>query len=71
MRLTVNLEEYLYLLAKSISIAEGCSMSAAINLLMRRKHERPNSPRKVKGGFPVARGKQRFTSVDVYKIQQL
>jgi hypothetical protein len=36
MRLTVNLEPELYALAKSLAKAEDCSISAAVNKLLRR-----------------------------------
>jgi len=36
MRLTVNLESDLYALAKSLAKAEDCSISAAVNRLLRR-----------------------------------
>jgi len=36
MRLTLNLEQELYAVAKSLAKAEDCSISAAVNRLLRR-----------------------------------
>ena len=71
MRLTVNLEADLYLTAKSLAIAQDCSISAAINQLLRRKLEPTPIPKRRKNSFPVAPGRRRFTSEDVYRIEQL
>ena len=70
-RLTVNLEEELYELAKSMAIADNCSLNAAINKLLRRATQPGVSSSKRKSGFPVVRGKRKFTSEEVYKIDQL
>jgi hypothetical protein len=70
-RLTVNLEEDLYSLAKSLAIAEDCSISMAINKLLRVGAYPEQRINKRKKGFPVVRGRRRFTSEEVYKIEQL
>lgn len=44
MRLTVNLEPDLYALAKSLAKAEECSISAAVNKLLRRSLSSPGMP---------------------------
>lgn len=44
MRLTVNLEPELYALAKSLAQAEDCSISAAVNRLLRRSLPGEASP---------------------------
>ena len=63
MRLTVNLEPDLYGLAKSLAKAEDCSVSAAVNRLLRRSlpdlagHGAPRATRPAKrNGFAISRG---------------
>jgi|GEM_PF-2032269 len=64
MRLTVNLESDLYALAKSLSKAEDCTLSSAVNRLLRRSlpgGARDNIVRRaakpvVRNGFTVSRG---------------
>jgi hypothetical protein len=70
-RLTINLQDDLYRMAKSMAIAENCSISVAVNKLLRRgilgkeSIERPK-----RKGFPVVKGRRPFTSDDVYKIEE-
>lgn len=64
MRLTVNLEPDLYALAKSLSKAEDCTISAAINRLLRRsfpaatdRGARSSNRAKKRNRFAVSRGR--------------
>ena len=76
MRLTVNLEPDLYALAKSLAKAEDCSISAAVNRLLRRslpgwaKHsgKRSFQPEK-RNGFVISRGRQPVTADTVRQIE--
>jgi hypothetical protein len=70
-RLSLNLDEDLYLAAKSLAMAEGCSISAAVNTLLRRQNEPKQRPKSRSKRFPVVRGKRRFTSEEVYRIEQM
>lgn len=69
MRLTVNLEDDLYAIARSLAKTEDCSISEAINRLLRRALEpaRP-PPSSTDEAFPIVRGAAPFTSEDVYRI---
>lgn len=69
MRLSITLEDDLYAVAKSLAKAEGCSLSAAVNRLLRRAIE---SPRGVPGpardalsSFPTSAGARLITEDDV------
>lgn len=72
MRLTVNLKEDIYRVAKSMAIAEDCSISVALNKLLERAiaGREPNKEG-IPGGLPIVSGRRPFTSLDVYKIDQL
>jgi hypothetical protein len=72
MRLTVSLDDDLYALAKAVAKANDCSLSAAVNRLLRRAIE----PRGITSGrgssdLPVVRCKSRFTSDDVDRLEAL
>jgi hypothetical protein len=76
MRLTINLESDLYALAKSLAKAEDCSISAAVNRLLRRSlpngKERPgrNMRRPAKrSGFAISRGKTPITADTVRRLE--
>jgi hypothetical protein len=79
MRLTVNLEHDLYVVARSLASADDCSISAAVNKLVRRALE-PSAAAGVTGRsrrsksdvnlLPVVRGERPFTSEDVYRIEE-
>lgn len=70
-RLTVNLEEAQYRLAKSVALAEDCSISEAVNKLLARVAQNSSrKPARRRNGFPVVKGCRPFTSDDVYKIEQ-
>ena len=74
MRLTVNLEADLYAIAKSLAKAEDCTISAAINQLLRRslslgKQNAPTSGRRTKkNGLAVSRGRKPITADMVRQI---
>lgn len=68
MRLTVNLDEENYRLAKSLAREEDISISRAINRLLKR--QLPSSPaatpkKTTRSGFPRVSGKKTVTSSDV------
>jgi hypothetical protein len=71
MRLTINLDADLYHLVKSISVAEDISLNAAVNKLLRQTAAATPPRRRKKRGFSTSRGKRRFTSDEVYKIEQI
>ena len=65
MRLSVNLEDDNYRLAKSLAREEDISISKAINRLLKRQLPSPQStsPKKsTRSGFKVVSGKQTVTS---------
>jgi len=73
MRLTVNLESDLYAVAKSLAKAEDCTISAAVNRLLRRSlaeqgPRRPARPAK-RNGFVISRGRQPVTAETVRQIE--
>jgi hypothetical protein len=68
MRLSVNLEEDNYRLAKSLAREEDISISKAINQLLKRQLPSPqaSAPKKTtRSGFTRVSGKQTVTSSDV------
>ena len=77
MRLTVNLESDLYALAKSLASAEDCTISAAVNRLLRRSlpgagnDERGDSLRRAlrRNGFVVSRGRRPITPDAIRRIE--
>ncbi len=76
MRLTVNLEPDMYALAKSLAKAEDCTISAAVNRLLRRSFSGeadqgpPSSHRtKKRNRFAVSRGRQPVTPDTVFRSE--
>jgi hypothetical protein len=76
MRLTVNLESDLYALAKSLAKAEDCTISGAVNRLLRRSLPgTANDNPKVSGhpvkrnGFVISRGRRPITADTVRHIE--
>jgi len=75
MRLTVNLEPDLYALAKSLAKAEDCTISAAVNRLLRRslpgatKGSSRRSPPPKRHGFVISSGLQPITADTVREIE--
>ena len=72
----MNLERDLYALAKSLAKAEDCTISAAVNRLLRRslpgsrKHDSRRSARSAKrNGFVISRGRQPITADTVRQIE--
>jgi predicted DNA-binding ribbon-helix-helix protein len=74
MRLTVNLENDLYALAKSLAKAEDCSISVAVNRLLRRSlsgaAKVPNTSvrSKRRNGLVISRGRKPITADIVLQI---
>ena len=75
MRLTVNLEPDLYAIAKSLAKAEDCTISAAINRLLRRSLSLKKEPTPTSGksrkrnGFVVSSGQKPITADTVRRIE--
>ena len=77
MRLTVNLESEMYALAKSLAREEGCTISVAVNRLLRRSVAggMERSPRPLRGkmkrsGFVVSRGAKTITADTVRRAEK-
>lgn len=76
MRLTVNLEPDLYVLAKSLAKADDCTVSAAVNRLLRRSlpggspagRKRSARPAK-RNGFAISRGRLPITADTVRQAE--
>lgn len=78
MRLTINLDDDLYAMARSHAVAEKTSISKAVSDLLRRKATIPNAPQpSTKNelsyfdpvlGIQVSRGGHPFTSQDVQDL---
>ena len=72
MRLTVNLEPDLYALAVSLAKAEDCSISAAVNRLLRRSLADEASPRRRprrRNNFVVSTGREPVTADTVARTE--
>ena len=76
MRLTVNLEPELYIVAKSLAKAEDCTISAAVNRLLRRSlpgKTRENARHSIRPAkrnrFVISRGRQPVTPDTVRQIE--
>ena len=76
MRLTINLEPELYAVAVSLAKAEDCSISAAVNRLVRRalpgaEPGRRGAARRMKrrNGLLVCSGKDVITAETVQRIE--
>jgi hypothetical protein len=63
-RLSINLEPDLYALAKSLAKAEDCTVSAAVNRLLRRAlpGKPPEGKSISRNGLPVVRGRVPVTA---------
>lgn len=79
MRLTINLDEDLHRMAKALAVAEDCSISAAVNKLLRRiidargaavSGARSQSRKNTKAGLPVVDCKKAVTDEDVYQAEE-
>ncbi len=72
MRLTINLDDDLHRMAKALAIAEDCSISVAVNKLLRRlnePHRLKPSGSKAKPGLPVVECKQVVTAAEVDQVE--
>ena len=76
MRLTVNLDNDVYALAKSLAKAEDCTISAAVNRLLRRSFpegakqgSRSSTQPKKRNRFVISRGRQPITADTVRQIE--
>lgn len=76
MRLTVNLEPDLYVLAKSLAKADDCTVSAAVNRLLRRSLSRDAKPGRrqsrqpaKRNGFAISRGRLPITPDTVRRTE--
>lgn len=75
MRLTVNLEPELYSLAKSLAKAEDCTISTAVNRLLRRslpggKNAKSKAETPViRNGFQISRGAKVITPEMVKQLE--
>lgn len=70
MRLTINLDDDLYAVARSLAQTRDVSISVAVNTLLRRAVEPGLGPIPAPvaadaGGWPVVRGKRVVTAEDV------
>ena len=69
MRLTINLDDELHAIAKSLAAADGCSLNAAIQKLIRRGLvRRPDAAKTDELGLPIVPCIRTFTSEDVEKL---
>jgi hypothetical protein len=67
MRLTVNLEDDLYAVARSVAQAEDCSVSEAVNKLLRQRVEAAVARRK-DTGLPVSAGRRPIKASEVDRL---
>ena len=67
MRLSVNLEDDPYAIAKSVAQAEDCSVSAAVNKLLRQRIEVAQARRK-DTGLPVSAGRRPIKAAEIDKL---
>jgi antitoxin component of RelBE/YafQ-DinJ toxin-antitoxin module len=71
MRLTVRLDDDLHRMASAYAAAEGCSISTAINRLLRRLMESRPIERRDHERFPVSttNGGRAVTTVEVRRLE--
>ena len=80
MRLTINLDSDLHAVAKSLARELDCSISKAVNRLLRRGLDQQAPPEPTRGrrsavskgkaGLPSVRCDRTFTSDEVYRLDQ-
>jgi hypothetical protein len=73
MRLTINLDDDLYRMAKAFAVTEDVSISKAINTIMRRIVAPTPVTKSVcseDSAFPVSRGRRLITSEDVHRVEE-
>lgn len=69
MRLSISLDDDLYAIARSLAKAEDCSLSAAVNKLLRRSLTiQESTTGKSKGTFPIVRGSRPVTPDDIARL---
>jgi hypothetical protein len=69
-RLTINLKEELYRIAKTKAMVEECSISEAVNQMLEQSLNAERKSRRTTGKrFPSVRGSRPFTSEDVYRVE--
>ncbi len=75
MRLTVNLDPDLYAVAVSLAKAEDCSISAAVNRLLRgalpgeNEHAARSDTVRTRNRFRVSRGRRPITAETVHRSE--
>ena len=72
MRLTVNLDADLYAVAVALAKSEDCSISAAVNRLLRRSlpgEPGRSAPRRRRNGFLISRGREPITADDFARAE--
>ena len=70
MRMTVNLDEDLYLIAKGLSKEQDITISKAVNHLLRRSLEPVPSTAVDSLELPIVKGRKPITSEDVYQAEE-
>jgi hypothetical protein len=70
-RLSITLDDDLYAVAKSLAKAEDCSLSAAVNRLLRRAINQPTLSGAPGGrsDFPTSAGRRLITDEDVMAVE--
>jgi hypothetical protein len=66
MRTTVDLDADLYALAQSVAASEDCSLSAAVNRLLRRRVAPPIAFGKT--GLPISKGARPVTQAEITRF---
>jgi len=74
MRLTINLDQENYLVAKSMAKEAECSIGKVVNELLRKALEPSLIPigrgmHLDEDGLPIVKGRKAITSDDVYRIE--
>lgn len=70
MRLTINLDEDLYAIAKALAKTDDVSVSTAVNDLIRRSLKEPSAPGRRAGEFPTVKCRIPVTADDVARAEQ-
>ena len=70
MRMTVNLDEDLYLIAKSLSKEQDITISKAVNLLLRRSLGPVPTPVETSLELPIVKGRKPIISENIYQAEE-
>jgi hypothetical protein len=70
MRISITLENDVYETVKRKAAIENCSISMAINRLLRTSLRRREPSKIAETHFPVVKGRRPFSSSDVYRVEQ-